>query len=222
MADGLQRCASSIASLRGAVRGHINECLSSAKHIVAQLRSIEQQAEANYDQCARSYDSCCRSQHWDEDDHCYRPSCSGEKREMRRARDEYHAAREARERAQRCLEEMEREVGYYTQPNGGEGMMNSITDDYVPKATDRLMALDDKVSRYEALEIAGIDIGDSSSSTPVLRDPESKVSAFGRGSERLKEKMRQREALFGAYCPRCKCCPCECERIRELLMSRSR
>ena len=100
--------------------------------------------------------------------------------------------------------------------------MNSITDDYVPQATNRLIALNDKVQRYEALTIAGIDIGDNSSSIPILETPQSKAYSFGKATERLQEKMRQREALFGAYCPRCKCCPCECDNIRELLMSRTR
>ena len=220
--DGLQACASSIASLRGAVRGHINECLNAAKSIVARLKSIEDEANVRYERCSAAYYSCQRRQKYDEESGEYRPSCSCEERDMRNAEDELYKARRAREQAEMRLQDMEREVGYYEQPTGGEGMMNSITDEYVPQATNRLIALNDKVQRYEALEIAGIDIGDSSSSTPTLASPQSKTLGFGKGTERIKEKMRQREALFGAYCPRCKCCPCECDNIRELLMSRTR
>ena len=220
--DGLQSCASAIASLRGAVRAHINECLASARAIVSTLRAIEQKAEVEYERCSQAYYSCTSRQRYDEEKGEYRPSCSWERRDMERAKDKYFEAKRTREYAQSRLEEMEREVGYYEQPTGGEGMMNSITDEYVPEATNRLMALSDKVQRYEALEIAGIDISDSSSSVQPLEAPQSKALSFGKGTERLKEKMRQREALFGAYCPRCKCCPCECENIRELLMSRTR
>ncbi len=220
--DGLQSCASSVASLRGAVRAHINECLNSAKSIVSRLRDIENAADARYERCCSAYYSCQRRQKYDEEKGEYRPSCSCEEREMKKAEDELYKARCTRERAESRLQDMEREVGYYEQPIGGEGMMNSITDNYVPQATNRLMALNDKVQRYEALEISGIDIGDSSSSIRILDAPQSKTLGFGKGTERLKERMRQREALFGAYCPRCKCCPCECDNIRELLMSRTR
>lgn len=220
--DGLQSCASSVAALRGAVRAHINECLNSAKSIVSRLKDIENTANARYERCSSAYYSCQRRQKYDEESGEYRPSCSCEERDMKKAEDELYKARQAREQAEMRLQDMEREVGYYEQPTGGEGMMNYITDDYVPQATNRLMALNDKVQRYEALEITGIDIGDNSSSTPTLAVPQSKALGFGKGTERLKEKMRQREALFGAYCPRCRCCPCECENIRELLMSRTR
>lgn len=220
--DGLQSCASSVATLRGAVRAHINECLNTAKSIVARLKAIEDVANARYERCSSAYYSCQYRQKYDEESGEYRPSCSCERRDMKKAEDELYKARCAREQAEMRLKDMEREVGYYEQPTGGEGMMNSITEDYVPQATNRLMALNDKVQRYEALEIAGIDIGDSSSSTPALATPQSKALSFGKGTERIKEKMRQREALFGAYCPRCKCCPCECDNIRELLMSRTR
>ncbi len=220
--DGLQSCASSVASLRGAGRVHINECLNSAKSIVSRLRDIENAADARYERCCSAYYSCQRRQKYDEEKGEYRPSCSCEEREMKKAEDELYKARCTRERAESRLQDMEREVGYYEQPIGGEGMMNSITDNYVPQATNRLMALNDKVQRYEALEISGIDIGDSSSSIRILDAPQSKTLGFGKGTERLKERMRQREALFGAYCPRCKCCPCECDNIRELLMSRTR
>lgn len=220
--DGLQSCASSVASLRGAVRAHINEGLNSAKSIVARLKAIEAAAKMRYERCSSAYYSCQRRQKYDEKHREYRPSCSCEELDMKKAEDELYKARCAREQAEMRLQDIELEVRYYEQSTGGEGMMNSITDDYVPQATNRLMALNDKVKRYEALEIAGIDIGDRSSSTPILEAPQSKTLGFGKGSERIREKMRQREALFGAYCPRCKCCPCECDNIRELLMSRTR
>lgn len=220
--DGFQTCASSVATLRGAVRAHINECLNAAKTIIAKLRSIEDAANIRYERCCSAYYSCQRRQKYDEESGEYRPSCSCEERDMRNAENELFKAKSARKQAEMRLQDMEREIGYYEQPSGGERLMDSITDDYVPQATNRLMALNDKVQRYEALTIAGIDIGDSSSSIPILETPQSKAYSFGKATERLQEKMRQREAIFGAYCPRCKCCPCECDNIRELLMSRTR
>lgn len=219
--DGFQSCASSIAALRGAVRVHINECLSSARTIVAKLKAIEDAANLRYERCCSAYYSCQRSQKYDEESGEYRPSCSCEERAMRRAEDELFKARHAREQAEMRLRDMELEVSNYEQPMGGEGVMNSITDEYAPQATNRLMELRDKVVRYETLEIAGIDVGDNSSPTKILQTPQSKATTFGRAKERLEKKMRQREAIFGAYCPRCKCCPCVCDNIRELLISRT-
>lgn len=218
--EGLQACASSVATLRGAVRAHINECLNTAKSIVARLKMIEATANMRYERCSSAYYSCQRRQKYDEESGEYHPSCSCEERDMKKAEDELYKARCAREQAEMRLQDMEREVGYYEQPTGGEGMMDSITNDYVPQATNRLMALNDKVQRYEALEIAGIDIGDRSSSTPVLEAPQSKAASFGRGNERLQEKMRRNEELFKNYCPHCHCCPCICgkdERQRQML-----
>lgn len=220
--DGFQSCASSIAALRGAVRAHVNECLSSARTIVAKLKAIEDEANLRYERCCSAYYACQRRQKYDEESGEYQPSCSCEERDMKRAEDELFKARHAREQAELRFQDMELEVCYYEQPMGGEGLMNSIINEYVPQATNRLMALKDKVVRYETLAIAGIDVGDSSSPTPVLQTPQSKATTFGRAKERLEEKMRQREAFFGAYCSRCKCCPCVCDNIRELLISRTR
>lgn len=222
LADGLQTCASSVARLRGAVRAHIDESLGAAKVIVMRLREVEAAANMRYERASAAYHSCRRRQKYDEESREYRPSCACEERDMKRAADALYKARHAREQAEMRLCDMEREVGSYRQPSGGEGIMDAITDAYVPDATARLSVLADKVSRYEGLVIAGIDIGDASSGTPALGSPQSKAAGFGRGMERIREKMDRRAALFGNYCPKCKCCPCECDRIRELLMSNSR
>ena len=127
--DGLQSCASSVATLRGAVRAHINECLNTAKTIVARLKAIEEAAKVRYERCSSAYYSCQRRQKYDEESREYRPSCSCEERDMKKAEDELYKARRTREQAEIRLQDMEREVGYYEQPTGGEGMMNSIIND---------------------------------------------------------------------------------------------
>ncbi len=220
--DGFQDCASSIAALRGAVKAHINGCLGSARDVVARLRMIESAANMRYEHCRSAYHSCQSRQKYDEESGEYRPSCACEERDMKKAEDDLCKARHIREQAEARLNDMEREVGYYEQPAGGEGIMNSITGEYIPDATRRLKALEDKVARYEALEIAGVDIGDSATSTPLLQSPQSKAMAFGKATQRLQEKMERRAAIFRNYCPRCKCCPCQCDNVRELIMSRTR
>lgn len=228
--DGFQNCASSTAVLRGSVRAHITECLNAAKDIINRLKQIEQSAQQNYDRCSNAYYACQRSQRYDEESGEYRPSCSCEERDLRRADNELYKARSAREQAEKRLRDMELEVSYYEQPHGGEGLMNSITNEFVPNATNRLMALNDKVIRYETLEVTGCDIGDSSSSTPILSTSQSKVSIFGKGKERLEEKMKANEFRKGiekvkelerraiiskSYCNKCRCAPCQCDRVRE-------
>ncbi|MGN0224739.1 MAG: hypothetical protein ACI4A7_01465 [Prevotella sp.] len=220
--DGFQSCASSVASLQGAVRAHIAESLSNAKNVVAKLRFIEASALERYESCRIAYTYCRERQKYDEESGEYRPSCSCEERDMKNAEDVYYKARSVREQSEMCLHEMEREVDAYEQPMGGEGIMNSITDEYVPQATERLTALKEKVVRYENLAITGIDVDDSNPSTPILQAPRSEALAFGKATERLQEKRNRRAALFGNYCPRCKCCPCECDNIRDMLMSRIR
>lgn len=222
LVDGFQSCASSIATLRGAVRAHINECLSRAKTVVARLEYRETEAKQYYESCRSAYYSCQCRQEYDEESGEYLPSCSREENDMKEAEDIYYKACRKREQAELRLQEMQCEVDNYSSPLGGEGIMDSITNDYVPQATKRLFSLSEIVQRYEALEITGIDIGDSSSSIPILEAPQPKALAFGKAAERLQEKMNRRAALFKNYCPRCKCCPCECDNIRELLLSRAR
>lgn len=220
--DGFQECASEIAALRGEVKAHIDECIAEATDIVNRLREIEATAEERYDRCEAACSSCHSRQRYDEESGGYRPSCASEERRMEKAEREYRKARDVRESAESRLKDMEREVGYYTQPTGGDGIMNSITAEYVPEATARLMRMQDVVVRYENLAITGIDTGGIDSQAPVLDAPQSKALGFGKGARRVQEKMDRRKALFGSYCPKCKCCPCECDRINELLMLRTR
>lgn len=209
MIHGFQDCASSIASLRGAVRGHIDKCMSVARTMIEKLQAIEQQAAERAERCWRAYDSCQARQKYDEEKGEYRPSCSLEEHRMKRAEDAHYKAKEALRLAQMCLNDMEREVGYYEQSQGGEGMMNSITEEYVPEATARLFQLREKVEQYEAFVMTGVDSGDSSSSTSISQTPHVKAE-FNKGTERLNKIMEQRKTIFGNYCPKCKCCPCQC------------
>lgn len=223
--NGVQDCSSSVASLRGSIRGHINECREMAQNIVNKLKAKENEAQMRYNVASDLYYSCMRRRKYDADSGEYRPSCTCEERDMRNADDELYKAKCAREQAEMRLRDMDQALTSYEQPMGGEGLMNSITDDYVPNATERLMLLSDKVQRYEALNNFGTDIGDSSSSTPILQAPQSKALSFGRASERLKEKMRRNASSFAGYCSKCKCCPCRCNKeqeLRELIMLRTR
>lgn len=220
--SGYQECSSSIASLRASVNGHIDRCMAEAGHIVSKLIALENEAEIRYQHASQLYYSCQRRQRYDDESGEYRPSCRCEERDMRDADDKLYRARRRRELAQRCLQDMEREVGYFNDTHGGGGLMDAVTNEYVPEATQRLLALKEKVDRYETLEIAGIDTGDASSSAPVLEAPVSKAMAFTRGTEKLRNKMEQNEQIFRNYCPKCHCCPCQCNRLLELMRERTR
>lgn len=222
MIHGFQDCASSIASLRGAVRGHIDKCLSAASSIVAKLQAIEQAAASHAAYCRQVYGFCRDRQKYDEETGGYRPSCSCEERDMRRAEEEHYKAFKALEQAQRIFRDMKNEVWNYEQPQGGEGMLNSITDEYIPEATDMLLRLREKVQRYDAFVITGADVGGSSSSTAIQSVQSYKSDNFRKGSERIKTLQEQRKVIFTNYCSRCKCCPCQCENIRELYQRNTR
>ena len=222
MIHGFQDCASSIASLRGAVRGHIDKCLSEARSIVAKLQAIEQTAASRAAYCRQVYGFCRDRQKYDEETGGYRPSCSCEERDMRHAEEEHYRAFKVLEQAQHIFRDMENEVWRYEQPQGGEGLLNRITDEYIPEATGKLFLLKEKVQRYEAFVITGVEVGDSSSSTAIQSVQSSKADNFRKGSERIETLQEQRKVIFRNYCSKCKCCPCQCENIRELYQRNTR
>lgn len=218
--DGLQDCASSVASLRSAVRTHIMKCYNNAKSLVERLRRAEEQAKTRFEICQQTYYACQRRQKYDEESREYRPSCSCEERDMKDAESIYYRARKIRECAESHLSSMEYEIANYQCPTGGEGKMNSISDDYVPRGTERLMALNEKVHRYETMEITGIDTGDSSSSTPILKPNH---SIFRNGiKDKFSHGIRKvRESAEAKCCPKCHQILCICEqKERERVLQR--
>lgn len=218
-----QDCASSVASLRGEIDGHIGSRIAEGTEIVNKLIELENKAQIRQERASQLYYSCMRRRKYDKESDEYRPSCECEERDMKNAEKDAYEARERRENAQFYLAEMNREIGYFNDQHGGGGMMDSIVNDYVPEATQRLMALKEKVDRYETLEQAGVDIGDTTTSTPILESPHSSAAAsFSRGSERLRQKMEQNKAIFNGYCSKCNCCPCQCNRLLELMRQRTR
>lgn len=218
LSAGLQDCSSQIASLRGQVRARINECMGEARGIVARIEAQCNAARQQYDLCSRMYDICRRSQEYDEESGRYKPSCSCEERDMKNAKREYDKLSSILDSVKFRLNNMEFEMSSYEE--SGEKTMNSITDEYVPDATDRLMKLNDKVERYETLEIAGVDIGDSNSSTGVLSAPQNHTFSFKKGTERLRERMEKMSSSTSSAATPCVHCgklPCECAMIRERL-----
>ena len=219
MMEAFQDCATSLVSLKGEIKGHINECIGKATNIVSELANVEQAAKMRAEACEKIYYACREHQKYDEESGEYRPSCSCEERNKSVADDELYNAKCKREQAERLLNEMMREVDNYEKHC--ESTMNKITDNYIQQGTDRLMQFQERVVRYETLEFIGIDPGGSPSSVPTLQAPQSRADIYNKGSERLKEKMERRKSMFGNYCPKCKCCPCQCDKIRELFIERS-
>lgn len=220
--SGFQNCATSISLLRGAVDGHVGSCLSEGRSIIEKLQMAEQKAEHRYQRASQAYYSCRDRQKYDKESDSYQPSCKCEERDMNDAEKARNHARQLREHAEYCMRGMELEVCRFNERLGGGGLMDAIVNEYIPEATRRLMALKEKVGRYEVLDIVGVDIGDSSSSNPVLEAPHSTTSIFSRGSDRLRKKMEQNESIFRSYCPKCHCCPCQCDNLLELMRQRTR
>lgn len=150
---GLENSASLVASLRAEVKGHLNNCLLSAKIIVSRLKAIDDHANAHYERCRSKYDLCRSKQEIAFKVHKTFTVCDNEIHNMRKAENEFYKARSARQQAEMRLQYMEREITYYEHPLGGDGIMDSVINDYIPSAINRLIQLNEIAQQYETLTV---------------------------------------------------------------------
>lgn len=221
MLDSMQSCASSVASIHGRMESFIRQHMDEAKKILETLRREENEARREEQLASDIYYECIRRRRYNAETDQYEPTCDCEERDWHEAEDKRYKIQQRRERAEYYIGQMELEVNYFNSPNGGGGLMSTIQSDYAPNATNRLIALQEKVERYETLEAAGVDIGDSTSSTPRLADAPPTASRFRAGTRRVREAGGERGPQV---CPYCSPRPCTCgmEERQRIMMSRFR
>ena len=109
------------------------------------LKQEKDQAEKELSQAQSDLSSCEASQEWDEEDHCYRPSCNWERSAVNRAQSRYDAACRKYETAESIYKEVNYEVWQYLKPSGIIQIGGAA--DYLRKEMSRLDAADDKMGR---------------------------------------------------------------------------
>jgi hypothetical protein len=109
------------------------------------LKVEKDRAEEELSRAESDLSDCEASQEWDEDAHCYRPTCNWERSAVRRSQSRYDSACKRFEDAERIFKEVDYEVWQYLKPFcviqiGGAA-------DYLRREMSKLDAADDKMGR---------------------------------------------------------------------------
>lgn len=131
------------------------------------LREEKERAQEALSQAQSDFSSCEASQEWDEEDHCYRPSCNWERSAVNRAQSRYDAACRKYEAAERIYKEVDYEVSQYLKPFGIIQIGGAA--DYLRKEISRLDAADDKMGRI--LDLVEKYLGSKTSPDGTEKDP---------------------------------------------------
>jgi hypothetical protein len=114
-----------------------------------------EEAEERLSEAQDDLSSCEASQEWDEEDGCYRPSCSSEQRTVESARREVEEWRRKFDDACAIVSETNHEIenyrctgGVFTPP-GGKGLIQYLAGPHTDKATEALRGCIDIISEYQ-------------------------------------------------------------------------
>lgn len=131
------------------------------------LRAEKERAEEELSRAESDLSDCEASQEWDEEDHCYHPSCNWERIAVNRAQSRYDAACRRFEAAERIFKEVDYEVWQYLKPFGVIQIGGAA--DYLRKEMSKLDAADDKMSRI--LDLVEKYLGSKTSPDGTEKDP---------------------------------------------------
>lgn len=230
------------------VVAHVNEFLDSMiKNMEEQKKVLEEQVEEareRLEQAEEAYSSCLNSQKYDEEDHCYRPSCDCEAARVDSCREEYDDLKERDEKAERVLSDSKGELSKYREPGGiitppgGEALMKYLAEGHTDKANEKMDKIRECVSKYlsvscsirdakiqrnaeqEQLYEDGVKDLEEEAEANETQTQIDKATAFRNANETLQKKMSEmgyRDANAIAICPRCKrpVNVCICQHILE-------
>lgn len=212
-----------------------------------QKRELEKQVEEardRLDKAESAYSDCLSSQKYDEEDHCYRPSCDWEAANVDQCREEYDELKRRDEQAERVLSDCKSELSKYREPGGfvtlpgGETLMKYLAKEHTGKANEKMNKIRECVQDYLSvpcsIEDAKIQqtaeqIQQEEEETRQLEEKQSeteremaekKTAEFRDATATMQKRMSQmgyRSANAVAICPGCKrpINVCICQHILE-------
>lgn len=165
--DSLKRFSKSFEEPLNAIESELHDILQMMKEKLEVLYKEKERAKEQLDQAERARYRCESSQKWDEDDHCYHPSCELERATEKIARKRYDAASQKYEAAEKIYKEVDYEVNQYLKPFGLLQIGGAA--DYLRKEEHILQAADDKMEKI--LDIVEQILGLSMSPEGIDKSP---------------------------------------------------
>ena len=128
-----------------AIEQDLQEILQMMQKKLEVLQKDMERAQEQLSRAEAALSRCESSQRWDEEDHCYHPSCDWERGAERAARARFEDARRRFEAAERIYKEVDNEVAQYLKPFGVIQIGGAA--DYLRKEMSRLKDADDKMGK---------------------------------------------------------------------------
>ena len=230
------------------VVAHVSDFLDSLMASMQEQKRVleEQVAEARerLEQAESAYSSCLSSQSYDEEDHCYRPSCDSEAAYVDSCKEEYDELKERDDQAERVLSECDSELSKYRDPGGplhppgGEELMKYLAQDHTDKANEKMDKIRKCVLDYLSVQCSissarlqrnaeqaqlyedGVKQQEEKAEEEEKQAKKDKAKAFHTATVSMQKEMSRmgyRDANAVAICPGCKrpVNVCICQHIME-------
>jgi chromosome segregation ATPase len=230
------------------VVAHVSEFLDSMiEAMEEQKKVLEEQVEEareRLEHAEEAYSNCLSSQKYDEEDHCYRPSCDSQAARVDSCREEYDDLKERDEKAEHVLSDSKGELSKYREPGGiitppgGEALMKYLAKGHTDKANEKMDKIRKCVSNYLSVSCSirdakiqrnaeqaqmyeeGVRELEEKAEADEKQAKKDKAEAFRDATTSMQKKMSEmgyRDANAIAICPGCKrpVNVCICQHIRE-------
>ena len=152
--ETLDYTADSLMRVRDGVNQYFDFILDQMQRQVDEIEGLVEEAKQRLEEAEADLSSCESSQEWDEDDHCYRPSCDYEKAEVNSARREYDEWQSKYEKAKGILSDVKSEIDKYHQcpgiitPGGGDFTIEYTSGEHTNSSTKKMDEIIEVVEEY--------------------------------------------------------------------------
>lgn len=152
--------ADSCLKLIDSVNQYLNDVQETLQMQLDQLQRALETAECELEEAEAALSSCEASQKWDDEDNCYRPSCSSESRAVERARkeyerckDRYDCGRDIKDQCDKTIEDYHF-TGSILRSCGGEELLRRLAVDHTANANKKLNEILKVIDEYLAIRVA--------------------------------------------------------------------
>ena len=117
---------------------YLNNVRDTLERQLDAIREKLQEAEQKLSEAENALSSCKATQVLDPETGTFVPTCDCEESAVESARAEVEKWRTKYERGQQILDECQREIGEYNGPDGGHGLIQTMSKDQTPKVSQLL------------------------------------------------------------------------------------
>ncbi len=182
------------------VKRELNDILQMMRDKLEVLRQEMEHARERLERAEDARYRCEASQRYDEENHCYCPSCDLERAAERMAKAKYEEARRRYEAAERIYKDVDYEVSQYLKPFGT--ILKGGADDYLRiegsrlnEADDKMMAILDIVEQILGSKMSpeGSDTSPSAVSSKLTKEAEEKRDKFIDATKEVSVKIEEQK-----------------------------